>query len=78
MTKSKIDTILLDIDGTLIDSEIYTIKSKIIEGKKYGFDIKEEIVINTLGMSKDISETYFKSIYGDNFPYEELRIKRYD
>ena len=78
MTKSKIDTILLDIDGTLINSEIYTIQSKIIEGKKYGFDIKEEIVINTLGMSKDISEKYFKSIYGDNFPYEELRIKRYD
>ena len=78
MKKSKIDTILLDIDGTLIDSEIYTIKSKIIEGKKYGFDIKEEIVINTLGMSRDISEKYFKSIYGDNFPYEELRVKRYD
>ena len=75
---NKIDTILLDIDGTLIDSEKYTISSKIIEGKKYGFDIKEEIVINTLGMSRDICENYFKSIYGDNFPYEELRIKRYD
>lgn len=75
---NKIDTILLDIDGTLIDSEKYTISSKIIEGKKYGYDIKEEIVINTLGMSRNISEEYFKSIYGDNFPYEELRIKRYD
>ena len=60
---NKIDTILLDIDGTLIDSEKYTISSKIIEGKKYGFDIKEEIVINTLGMSRDISENYFKSAY---------------
>ena len=75
---NKIDTILLDIDGTLIDSEKYTISSKIIEGKKYGYDIEEEIVINTLGMSRNISENYFKSIYGDKFPYEELRIKRYD
>lgn len=74
----KIDTVLLDIDGTLIDSEKYTISSKINEGKKYGYDIKEDIVINTLGLSKEISKEYFVSIYGENFPYEVLREKRYD
>ena len=29
-----IDTILFDIDGTLLDTEIYTISSKIIEVQK--------------------------------------------
>ena len=33
-----IDTILFDIDGTLLDTEIYTISSKIIEGKKVIID----------------------------------------
>lgn len=74
----KIDTILFDIDGTLINSEIYTIKSKIIEGKKYGYDISEEIVINTLGMSKEISKNYFYSQFDENFPYDELREERYN
>lgn len=74
----KIDTILFDIDGTLIDTEKYTISSKIIEGKKYGFDVKEEVVINSLGMSKIVSNEYYTSIYGKNFPCKELRVKRTD
>ena len=32
-----IKAILFDMDGTLIDDEKYTISSKIIEGKKYGY-----------------------------------------
>ena len=71
-----IDTIIFDIDGTLIDSEKYTISSKIIEGKKYGYDISEEVVINSLGMAKAISKEYYINIFGDNFPYDELRVKR--
>lgn len=71
-----IDTIIFDIDGTLIDSEKYTISSKIIEGKKYGYDISDEVVINSLGMAKAISKEYYMNIFGDNFPYDELRVKR--
>lgn len=71
-----IDTIIFDIDGTLIDSEKYTISSKIIEGKKYGYNISEEVVINSLGMAKAISKEYYMNIFGDNFPYDELRVKR--
>ena len=71
-----IDTIIFDIDGTLINTEKYTIFSKIIEGKKYGFDVDEKIVINSLGMAKDISNEYYKNIYGNEFPCDELRTKR--
>ena len=67
-----------DIDGTLIDSEKYTIESKIIEGKKYGYDIDEDTVIHTLGMSKEISKEYFISKFDDKFPYDELREMRYE
>ena len=34
-----IKLIAIDIDGTLLDTEKYTISSKIIEGKKYGFNV---------------------------------------
>ncbi len=74
----KIDTVLFDIDGTLIDSEKYTISSKIIEGKKYGYDIDEATVIQTLGLSKEISKEFFFSKYGKEFPYDELREKRFE
>ena len=71
-----IDTIIFDIDGTLINTEKYTISSKIIEGKKFGYDISEEVVINSLGMAKNVSNEYYKNIYGNEFPCEELRLKR--
>lgn len=74
----KIDTILFDIDGTLLDTEKYTISSKIIEGKKYGFDVSEESVIKSLGMAKEVSKIHFTSLYGDNFPVDELRKKRFE
>ena len=71
-----IDTILFDIDGTLLDTEIYTISSKIIEGKKYGYNVKECDVIRALGMSKEASEKHYTSLYGENFPVKELSSKR--
>jgi len=75
--KSKIiDTVIFDIDGTLINTEKYTILSKIIEGKKYGYDVTEEIVINSLGMSKMAIKEYYSSIFDDKFPCDELRTKR--
>lgn len=74
----KIDTILFDIDGTLLNTEKYTILSKINEGKKYGYIIDEEVVIKSLGMAKEVSNEYYTSIYGKDFPCEELREKRFD
>ena len=50
-----IKAILFDKDGTLIDDEKFTISSKIIEGKKYGYKVKREDVLNSLGMSKESS-----------------------
>lgn len=72
-----IKAILFDMDGTLIDDEKFTISSKIIEGKKYGYKVKREDVLNSLGMSKESSREHFKSIYGEDFPVEELANQRF-
>ena len=70
--------VIFDMDGTLIDNEEFTISSKVIEGKKIGYNISEEIAKNTLGMSTKKSKEYFKSIYGEDFPYEYFRQKRFE
>lgn len=72
-----IKAILFDMDGTLIDDEKFTISSKIIEGKKYGFKVKREDVLKSLGMSKETSRKHYTSIYGDSFPVDELAKQRF-
>ena len=70
--------VLFDLDGTLIDSEEFTISSKQIEGKKYGYDVKREDVIASLGMSSESSYKHFTSLYGKDFPVDILRKARKD
>ena len=72
-----IKAILFDMDGTLIDDEKLTISSKVIEGKKYGFNVKKEDVLKSLGMSKENSKKHFISIYGEKFPVDELAKQRF-
>ena len=72
-----IKVILFDMDGTIIDDEKFTISSKIIEGKKYGFNVKRKDVLQSLGMSKENSKKHFTSIYGNDFPVEELAKQRF-
>lgn len=70
--------VLFDLDGTLIDNERFTIISKVIEGKKLGYQISEEVAKNTLGLSCENSKNYLCSIYGKDFPYEFFRTKRFE
>lgn len=70
--------ILFDLDGTILDNEIFTITSKVIEGKKLGYSIDEKIAKNTLGLSCQNSKKYLCSIYGEDFPYEYFREKRFE
>ena len=72
-----IKAILFDMDGTLIDDEKFTISSKIIEGKKYGYKVKREDVLMSLGMSKESSRKHYTSIYGEDFPVDELAKQRF-
>ena len=72
-----IKAILFDMDGTLIDDEKFTISSKIIEGKKYGYIVKRKDVLMSLGMSRESSRKHFRSIYGEDFPVDELAYQRF-
>ena len=73
-----IKCVLFDMDGTIINSEKYTISSKIIEGKKLGYDVSMEAVIGSFGLSRENSERYFKNIYGEDFPNDILSEYRFE
>ena len=73
-----IKCVLFDMDGTIINSEKYTISSKIIEGKKLGYDVSTEAVIGSFGLSRENSKRYFKNIYGEDFPYDILSEYRFE
>ena len=40
--------VIFDMDGTILDNEEFTISSKVIEGKKLGYNISEDIAIANL------------------------------
>ena len=73
-----IKLVLFDLDGTLLDNEIFTITSKVIEGEKIGYKIEPEIAKKTLGLSYTNSKAFFKRIYGEDFPYDFFRQKRFE
>ena len=53
--------VLFDLDGTLIDSEEFTISSKQIEGKKYGYDVKTELEL-TNAFNDDFNNLFLKKL----------------
>ena len=73
-----IEAVLFDLDGLILDDETFTISSTIIEGTKYGYNITEDQVKHTLGLSEKESKQYFIELFGNDFPYDKLRIKRFD
>ena len=73
-----IKLVLFDMDGTLLDTEMFSIISKVEEGKKFGYQVKPKHCKNTFGMSSENSKKYLQSIYGTEFPYEYMCSKRFD
>lgn len=72
----KIEAVLFDLDGTLIDTERFTILSKVEGGKEFGYDISYEDAKKTLGLARSNSDAFMQSKYGENVPTEYFRKKR--
>lgn len=73
-----INAVIFDLDGTLIDTEEFTIRSKMVEGKKLGYNVTREIALNTCGLSSKESNKYMCSLFGEDFPNEYIRSKRFE
>ena len=63
---------IFDIDGLMLDTEGPAIHLWPVAGRNFGWDIKEETVLRTLGINDDDTCEIFKQELGRDFPYEKI------
>ncbi|MCL2318587.1 MAG: HAD family phosphatase, partial [Treponema sp.] len=64
---------IFDMDGLMLDTERPMVPLWTIAGKPYGYDIKPDVVIRTLGIDVEGTRDIMLAEYGPEFPYEVIR-----
>ena len=65
--------VVFDMDRLMFDSERMIQRSWDVVGVKMGFGKMGKDIYHTLGLNNAERERYFKSAYGEDFPYLEFR-----
>lgn len=73
-----IELVMFDLDGLSLDTERINVVSKITEAKKYGYDLTTDIVVGGFGMCFEAASKYYENLFGKDFPYKEIRSKRFE
>lgn len=68
----KIEAVIFDMDGLMIDSERIVQRSWNIVGKRMGYENLGEDIYHTMGLSVIGREQYFKGKYGEEFPFQKF------
>jgi DNA helicase-2/ATP-dependent DNA helicase PcrA len=71
-----VKAVIFDLDGTLIDTEkiYHTCWMEAIQ--KFGYSITREQAYNLRSLGRPFAPEYFKELYGEDFPYKEVRNER--
>ena len=76
----KVEALVFDMDGLLLDSERVVQRSWNYAGEKLGYGRIGEHIYHTLGFNVVRREQYFKSVYGEDLPmdkFNELTREKY-
>ena len=65
-----INLVIFDMDGLIFDTESIYIRKGYEITKRYGYDITEEVIMKTIGMTDKSSREIYKTAYGQDFPYD--------
>ncbi len=69
----KIDAVVFDLDGLMIDSERVVQKTWDIAGEWIGYGALGHHIYQTLGFNLTKRKTYFEECYGKEFPFDLFR-----
>lgn len=72
----KIDAIIFDMDGVLIDSERISFQCYKEVLKEYKYEIAEEFYVKFIGRNVDGIKLVMLEEYGSNFPFDEIYKKK--
>lgn len=72
----KVDAVIFDMDGVLIDSERLSFKCFQEVLKDYDYEMDEKIYLKFIGRNIDGIRGVLKKEYGEDFPFEEIYKKK--
>lgn len=73
---NKIEAVIFDMDGVLIDTERISFESFKEVFKDYDYDINEEFYVTMIGRNAQGLEIYMKEKYGKDFPFQDIYEKK--
>ncbi len=68
--------VIFDMDGVMYDTERLAIAAWRAAGAAYGYDIREETVVEMIGLTADDCEAIMRRHMGPDFPYANVRNER--
>ncbi|MEQ8154241.1 MAG: HAD family phosphatase [Clostridiaceae bacterium] len=69
---NNIELVIFDMDGLMFDTEVVSERAWYEAAKIHGYEVKRELFLSFIGMNvKSIGEK-FKSVYGEEFPFEDV------
>jgi len=73
----KPQAVIFDVDGTLLDTESVHFDAWKEIGRRYGYEVPDETILATRGLTKQKSRSIFKAALGEAFPYDETIDERH-
>ncbi|MBE6047603.1 MAG: HAD family phosphatase [Clostridium sp.] len=71
-----IEAVIFDMDGVIYDTEAFYLKHWIQVFYEYGYKMTKDIYINAMGRGRKKVKEYFKSVFGDDLPIDEMYVKK--
>lgn len=71
-----INTVIFDMDGTLIDTEKYLYRYWKQATQELGYELTHEQLLRFRSFSKEYAEPYFKEMLGQDFDFQAVRARR--
>lgn len=70
----EIEAVVFDMDGTMFDTERLRFQMLKQASKEiFGIEMSDQLLYDSLGVSAVTGEQLAKDMYGENFPYKEIR-----